>query len=228
MLDVRPNRLLVVLLASVGWLSPCMGIGDSISADSVHSTSAVGASVSEWVDLTPRTDLQPTAGEDGAIAYDPRQHRVLLFGGKGADDVDLDELWSLDLASHGWQRIERRGDWPPASEDHTLIYDPVGHQMILFGGENGQATNKTWSMDLGSLRWQDLTDLGGPYREDHTAVYDSRARRMIVFGGLVAVLLIVRPRGLLDERAVHWISSRVKGLTGALAARRLDGSLRRR
>jgi len=32
--------------------------------------------------------------------------------------------------------------------------------------------------------------------------------RMIVFGGLVAVLLIVRPRGLLDERAVHWIKAR--------------------
>lgn len=52
--------------------------------------------------------------------------------------------------------------------------------------------------------------------------------RMIVFGGLVAVLLIVRPRGLLDERAVHWISSRVKGLLDALAARRLDGTFRRR
>jgi branched-chain amino acid transport system permease protein len=52
--------------------------------------------------------------------------------------------------------------------------------------------------------------------------------RMIAFGGLVAVLLIVRPRGLLDERAVHWISSRVKGIFDAVAARRLDGSLRRR
>jgi branched-chain amino acid transport system permease protein len=30
--------------------------------------------------------------------------------------------------------------------------------------------------------------------------------RMIIFGGLVALLLIVRPRGLLDERLVHWIS----------------------
>jgi branched-chain amino acid transport system permease protein len=29
--------------------------------------------------------------------------------------------------------------------------------------------------------------------------------RMIVFGGLVAILLIFRPRGLLDERAVHWL-----------------------
>ena len=29
--------------------------------------------------------------------------------------------------------------------------------------------------------------------------------RMIIFGGIVAVLLIVRPRGLLDERLVHRI-----------------------
>lgn len=32
--------------------------------------------------------------------------------------------------------------------------------------------------------------------------------RMIVFGGLVALLLIFRPRGLLDERAVHWLKRR--------------------
>lgn len=32
--------------------------------------------------------------------------------------------------------------------------------------------------------------------------------RMIVFGGLVALLLVYRPRGLLDERVVHWIRTR--------------------
>ncbi len=52
--------------------------------------------------------------------------------------------------------------------------------------------------------------------------------RMIVFGGLVALLLIVRPRGLLDERAVHWITARIRGRFDALAARRFDRSLRRR
>jgi ABC-type branched-subunit amino acid transport system permease subunit len=31
---------------------------------------------------------------------------------------------------------------------------------------------------------------------------------MIVFGGLVAVLLVFRPRGLLDERMVTWIRQR--------------------
>jgi branched-chain amino acid transport system permease protein len=32
--------------------------------------------------------------------------------------------------------------------------------------------------------------------------------RMIAFGGLVAVLLIFRPRGLLDEKVVHWLRAR--------------------
>jgi ABC-type branched-subunit amino acid transport system permease subunit len=31
---------------------------------------------------------------------------------------------------------------------------------------------------------------------------------MIVFGGLVALLLVWRPRGLLDERAVQWLRRR--------------------
>ena len=30
--------------------------------------------------------------------------------------------------------------------------------------------------------------------------------RMIVFGGLVAILLIIRPRGLLDEAAINWLN----------------------
>jgi branched-chain amino acid transport system permease protein len=32
--------------------------------------------------------------------------------------------------------------------------------------------------------------------------------RMTVFGGLVAILLVFRPRGLLDERVVHWLRAR--------------------
>ena len=32
--------------------------------------------------------------------------------------------------------------------------------------------------------------------------------RMIVFGGLVAALLIWRPRGILDEKALHWLRAR--------------------
>jgi branched-chain amino acid transport system permease protein len=43
--------------------------------------------------------------------------------------------------------------------------------------------------------------------------------RMIVFGGLVALLLILRPRGLLDEAAVHRITGRIRPPRRSFAAR---------
>jgi branched-chain amino acid transport system permease protein len=46
--------------------------------------------------------------------------------------------------------------------------------------------------------------------------------RMIIFGGLVAVLLIVRPRGLLDEKLVHRIGVAWRGIAPA-ADRKLKG-----
>ncbi len=39
--------------------------------------------------------------------------------------------------------------------------------------------------------------------------------RMIAFGGLVAILLIFRPRGLLDEPVVHWVKQRWRRLVHA-------------
>lgn len=39
--------------------------------------------------------------------------------------------------------------------------------------------------------------------------------RMIAFGGLVAILLIFRPRGLLDEAVVHWVKQRWRRLIHA-------------
>jgi branched-chain amino acid transport system permease protein len=46
--------------------------------------------------------------------------------------------------------------------------------------------------------------------------------RMIIFGGLVAVLLIVRPRGLLDERVVHRIGRTYSWLFGRPPPHRND------
>jgi branched-chain amino acid transport system permease protein len=69
---------------------------------------------------------------------------------------------------------------------HSLAYALIGGLGTAFGPLLGVL------VDLGLL--------------EGTRVF--QAYRMIVFGGLVAVLLVFRPRGLLDERAVHWIRDR--------------------
>ena len=66
---------------------------------------------------------------------------------------------------------------------HSLAYGLIGGLGTAFGPLIGVA------IDIGVLESIRITS----------------GYRMIVFGGLVAVLLIVRPRGLLDENAVHWL-----------------------
>jgi branched-chain amino acid transport system permease protein len=69
---------------------------------------------------------------------------------------------------------------------HSLAYGLIGGLGTAFGPLLGVA------LDIGMLEGSRF--FGGA--------------RMIVFGGLVAVLLIFRPRGVLDEQAVHWIRRR--------------------
>jgi branched-chain amino acid transport system permease protein len=69
---------------------------------------------------------------------------------------------------------------------HSLAYALIGGLGTVFGPLLGVA------LDLGLL--------------EATRVF--QGYRMIVFGGLVALLLIWRPRGLLDERVVHWLRTR--------------------
>jgi len=145
-----------------------------------------GSSPGDWLDRTPQfgsTQHVPPAAEDCTAIVDTVANRLVQFGGKGDDNRDLNELWIMDLGKFVWTKVETPGPTPPEREDHVAIFDPVGYRMIVHGGENGLTSNTTWSLDLKTLRWRDLTDSTAPAREDHTAIYDSRGRRMVIFGG---------------------------------------------
>ncbi|HEY3217322.1 MAG TPA: kelch repeat-containing protein [Candidatus Eisenbacteria bacterium] len=144
--------------------------------------------MSEWLDRTPAaTDslARPSAAEDCAAIYDPADHSLVLFGGKNDQNRNLSELWRLDLDRRTWNRIQPVGEAPPPTEDHSLIYDPLGDRLILFGGENGPTCNQVWSFEFKARRWRSMADSTAPFREDHTAIFDSRGKRMVVFGGQV-------------------------------------------
>lgn len=70
---------------------------------------------------------------------------------------------------------------------HSLAYALIGGLGTVFGPLLGVL------IDIGAL--------------EGSRVF--HGYRMIVFGGLVAVLLIFRPRGLLDEKAIHWLKRRL-------------------
>jgi len=69
---------------------------------------------------------------------------------------------------------------------HSLAYALIGGLGTAFGPLLGVV------LDIGALEGSQV--FGGA--------------RMIVFGGVVALLLLFRPRGVLDEKAVHWLKAR--------------------
>ena len=69
---------------------------------------------------------------------------------------------------------------------HSLAYALIGGLGTVFGPLLGVL------VDLGLLEGSRIF----------------QGYRMVVFGGLVALLLVFRPRGLLDERMVHWLRTR--------------------
>ena len=82
---------------------------------------------------------------------------------------------------------------------HSLAYGLIGGLGTAFGPLLGVA------IDIGlleSTRW-------------------FSGYRMIVFGGLVALILIVRPRGILDEALVHHLGQ-VLGRGRGVAAEKID------
>src|SRR5207237_3866438 len=70
---------------------------------------------------------------------------------------------------------------------HSAVFDPVGAQMLVFGGSypfTGQLVDDLWSSSLETASWTPIEAQGGPpARLSHTAIWDPMSAQMIVFGG---------------------------------------------
>jgi hypothetical protein len=113
---------------------------------------------------------------------------VIVFGGLVEDPFQLfDDVWALELSGTPvWRELKPAGAKPAARMQHSAIYDPTGHRMIVFGGQAGQRQNDVWALGLeGEEEWSPMATGGTPpsARYGHSAVCDIARNRMIVFGG---------------------------------------------
>jgi N-acetylneuraminic acid mutarotase len=127
------------------------------------------------------------------MIYDPAGQRVILFGGEGAADssaaesgVDLDDTWSYDPATERWIELHPAGEIPSARGLLSMVYDPAGERIILFGGGTaGMNFNDTWAYDPSTNTWTELEPTGAVPQERclHAMVYDEADKKVILFGG---------------------------------------------
>jgi hypothetical protein len=138
-----------------------------------------------WSQIIPTFGESPPPLLEATLAYDPTNHRALLYGGY----VSTEEanLWALSLSPPtAWSELYSA---PSARMGHTAIVDRVRDRMIVHGGQRGfnaaDRLSETWSLDLSDLAsWTLLPTTGTPpVRSYHGAVWDSAGDRMVLWGG---------------------------------------------
>jgi hypothetical protein len=102
---------------------------------------------SNWTQPSPKTSPGPRFG--CAMAYDSKRMQVVLFGGQDAITNQYQgDTWVWD--GFNWTQISPANSPRPRAQ-HTLVYDSVNQQVVLFGGsgnfQSHIAANDTWTWD---------------------------------------------------------------------------------
>jgi hypothetical protein len=96
-----------------------------------------------WQQASPATS--PPGRSFGAMAFDPRAGRVVLFGGGSANsDPARNDTWTWDGST--W-RQEHPATSPPLMDEPSTVYDPGNHNVVLFGNPFRGDAAPTWTWD---------------------------------------------------------------------------------
>lgn len=148
-----------------------------------------------WTNLSPQTPgatacnggSVPPPRMNAALVWDNLHSQLLLYGGLGAGNHYLGDLWSYSVA-RGWNAVICAGNGP-GPRATSAIWN--GSQMLILGGlnQNGLLAD-FWAYtptNNSQFAWQRLTASTplGP-RAYATLVWDSTDKQLYVFGGLNA------------------------------------------
>jgi N-acetylneuraminic acid mutarotase len=167
-----PFVLVALALALVPWPTSPTAHGQGNASDGT------------WGTITP-----PVARRAHTAVWDPVNAQLLVFGGQDNTTFFRNDLWAYRPAHHTWVLLSPAGGPPTGRRGHAAVWDPVNGQMLVFGGQESDASVRS---DLWAFRpagnggaWVLLAPTGGPPgpRVFHTAVWDAANSQMLVFGG---------------------------------------------
>jgi hypothetical protein len=135
-----------------------------------------------WTQLNPARSPSPRTG--AAMVYDAATGQLLLFGGSsftGSPYYRDTWVWT----GRTWRRLHPATS-PPARHNADMIYDAATHNVVLFGGYDGQYLGDTWTWN-GTTWTQQNTPTGPAPRDTGSFVYDAATGTGIVYGGFNGV-----------------------------------------
>ena len=151
------------------------------SASSSPSPSATAGCASISAAATPALGSLPPARGEAAMAADPRDCSLLLFGGSLVDGrTVLSDTWRW--ADGTWTQLHPSPS-PPPRVFGAMAFDPATSQMVLYGGGDPNAGDAdhgdTWTWN-GSA-WTELHPATSPPRGAATMAYDTSTARLLLF-----------------------------------------------
>ena len=76
---------------------------------------------------------------------------------------------------------------PDPRRGHNAIYDPIGHQMVVWAGQGSQFYNDIWTLDLTESQWQDMSPEKSPEtRYGSASIYDPVGQQLVQFAGFTS------------------------------------------
>jgi hypothetical protein len=169
---------------SLALLAACGSTGSPAAPEAPATAAETPRLVWQWRRLGAGGAAAPDARSHGAAVYDPVGGRLIVFGGE-SDAALLNDVWAFDTASGAWSPLPTRGRAPEPRRGADAVYDPMGHQMVVWAGQNGSRFfNDTWTLDLRTLEWRDVSPAQRPQaRYGSASVFDPAERRLVQFAG---------------------------------------------
>lgn len=136
-----------------------------------------------WENITPTSGPAPEARRNGVAIYDPVERRAIIFGGTGTSGL-LNDLWAFEVRNNAWEKLEATGTPPPPRFGFDAVYDPVGQQMVVWAGQGAGFFNDTWTLNLRTLEWRNVTPAARPKaRYGSASIFDPQTRSLVQFAG---------------------------------------------
>ncbi|HKQ56830.1 MAG TPA: kelch repeat-containing protein [Candidatus Eisenbacteria bacterium] len=138
-----------------------------------------------WQRIAPE-GLGPIGRAAQAADYDAARDQLVLYSGRVGGEYAGD-IWALPLTpGTSWVNVAPGGPVPLRRLMHSMVYNPVDDQLLIFGGYYDSFLNDLWVLARTPLNWWFPINPPGPRpsaRLGHAAVYDAAHGRMLVIGG---------------------------------------------
>ncbi len=143
--------------------------GGFTANDRVDDTWLYDIESNTWTMLHPSD--KPTCRSDAAIAYDPENQAVVLFGGYEEPTGGTDDTWAYSFAEGNWVQMSP-GNSPLRQYGHHMMYDQVNSRLLMYPGlwkiTSGSTMlshgygDQVWEYDVVADDWTELSTTPKP------------------------------------------------------------------